>query len=84
MYIYSFFSSSAVWNEIRENQSIVEWWKLLWFPINIPKHTFIAWLAIKNALSTGAKLLHCGFKGDVHCSFCRNGIEDREHLFFYV
>ena len=31
--------------------------KRIWFPLNIPKHAFISWLAIKNALSTGAGLL---------------------------
>jgi hypothetical protein len=32
--------------------------------------------------STGRKLLCWGFQGDVKCVFCRNGIEDRDHLFF--
>lgn len=37
---------------------------------------------MREALSTGDKLLWWGYKGDVQCAFCRYGIEDRDHLFF--
>jgi len=42
----------------------------------------LTWLAMRDALSTGRKLLGWGFQGDVKCIFCRFGIEDRDHLFF--
>jgi hypothetical protein len=43
---------------------------------------FILWLAIHDRLTTGDWLLVWDFKGDVNCSFCRAGIESRNHLFF--
>jgi hypothetical protein len=38
-------------------------WKLIWFPLFIPKHDFIVWLALQNALSIGSKPLQCGYGG---------------------
>jgi hypothetical protein len=32
---------------------IVEWWKLVWFSLAIPKQAFILWLAICNGLTAG-------------------------------
>jgi len=61
---------------------IVDWWPLVWFHFFITKQAFVAWLAMRDALSTGRKLLCWGFLGDVKCTFCRFGIEDRDHLFF--
>jgi hypothetical protein len=49
-------------------QGIVDWWKLIWFPLSIPKHDFIAWLALKNALSIGSKLLQWGHGDIVGCT----------------
>lgn len=39
--------------------------------------------AFKNALITGERMMRWGFKGETNCVFCRNGLEDRNHLFFY-
>lgn len=57
-------------------------WKLVWFAVAIPKQAFIVWLAARDSLITGERLLKWGFKGDVLCAFCRGGIEGRNHLFF--
>jgi hypothetical protein len=57
------FSCSDTWNAIRVKQNIVEWWFLVWFPFSIPKQAFVTWLAMRDALSTGRKLLCWGFKG---------------------
>lgn len=78
------YSSYETWNELQHKHGVVKWGKLLWFPLFIPKHPFISWLAIKNAITTGAKLLQWGFMGAVLCSFCRSTIEDHDdqYLFF--
>lgn len=34
------FSSASSWQEIRKKHYIVNWWKLIWFPLNIPKACF--------------------------------------------
>ena len=46
------FSCAATYAEIIDKSSEVEWWKLVWFHLIIPKHLFIGWLAIINKLST--------------------------------
>jgi hypothetical protein len=76
------YSCSDTWAAIQIKQNIVNWWSLVWYPLSIPKQAFVTWLAMRDALSTGTKLLSWGFQGDVNCVFCRYGIEDRGDLFF--
>jgi hypothetical protein len=76
------YSSAATWDALREKHDLVDWFQLVWFPLVIPKHSFLSWLVIKNALVTGERMLHWGFIGDTDCVFCRNGVEDRNHIFF--
>lgn len=76
------YSSSDTWEAVQNRKPIVEWWKLVWFGIPIPKQAFILWLAIRNGLTTGEKLLSWGYNGEANCVFCRGCIESREHLFF--
>jgi hypothetical protein len=76
------FSSSCTWDALREKQNIVAWYSLVWFPLAIPKHAFLVWLAIKNALATGIRMLQWGFQGETSCVFCRSVVEDLPHLFF--
>jgi hypothetical protein len=76
------FSCATTWSELRVKGSEVNWWKILWFPHNIPQHSFIGWLAIKNKLSTRARMLKWGFTVDGNCGFCRNSLETRNHIFF--
>jgi hypothetical protein len=35
------FVSSNTWQALREKKDQIEWWKLVWFPLAIPKHAFI-------------------------------------------
>ena len=46
------FRFTKTWEMIREKHSCINWWKSIWFPGHIPKHSFISWLAIKNRLLT--------------------------------
>ncbi|XP_050207291.1 uncharacterized protein LOC126656730 [Mercurialis annua] len=48
----------------------------------IPKHSFIAWLAIKKSLKTRDKLKRWGCIDNENCVFCNNAPESVEHLFF--
>lgn len=75
------YSSSDTWEALRLKYMRVDWWDLIWFFLAIPRHAFILWLAMKNALTTGDKLLKWGFQGRTMCVFCRYGVEDRAHLF---
>ena len=44
------FSCAATWNELRTKGNEVNWWNLIWYSLNIPRHSFIGWLAILNKL----------------------------------
>lgn len=70
------------WEAIRIKQNPVIWWRLVWFPMEIPKQVFILWLAARDGLSTGERLLRWGFDGAIMCVFCRGRIEGISHLFF--
>lgn len=50
------FHSGATWYSLRAHSSIVSWYGLIWYKGNTPKHSFIAWLAILNRLSTKDRL----------------------------
>jgi hypothetical protein len=74
--------SSDTWNHLRKKKVEVDWWPLIWFPHAILKQAFLMWLAVKNRLTTGDRLLAWGYNGDTQCVFFRHGIESRNHLFF--
>ena len=37
--------------------SLAHWWQLAWFSKRIRKHTFVAWLAIHNKLTTKDRMV---------------------------
>ena len=76
------FSCAATGNKLRTKGNEVNWWNLIWFSLNIPRHSFIGWLAILNKLPTKERMLKWGFNVDGNCVFCRNAIETRNHIFF--
>lgn len=49
------------------------WWKLNWFSLTIPRHTFILWLVVRNSLTTGERLL---ISGDIKETFCVDSTEE--------
>ena len=46
------FATSHTWDFLRGTQTKVPWYHLVWFTGNIPRHSFIVWLAMLNKLST--------------------------------
>ncbi|XP_074306160.1 uncharacterized protein LOC141641397 [Silene latifolia] len=59
------------------------WWhKLAWNRMNVPKHSFIVWLAVQGRLYTKDRLLHLGGNGDTVCYLCGMDAETQNHLFF--
>ena len=76
------FSCAATWEHFRTKGEEVNWWKLIWFKEAIPKHSFIGWLVIRNRLSKKASLMEWVLGGDSACLYCRQSIENRDHLFF--
>lgn len=49
---------------------------------NIPKHTFIFWLAVKSRLITWERLAAWGYSGDILCTLFRVRMESQDHLYF--
>jgi hypothetical protein len=76
------FTCADTRQHLRVKQIEVNWWKLVWFTNAIPKHSFIGWLTIRNRLVTKDRLLQWGLGVDPMCLFCRQNLEDQDHLFF--
>lgn len=76
------FSVKAVWNKLRRRNPIVSWANLLWHKDNIPRCSFINWLACRDRLRTKAKLCRWGVLDNNQCVLCAGNVEDRDHLFF--
>jgi hypothetical protein len=76
------YSYAATWERIREVFPIVSSWKLVWFPMAIPKHSFILWLTFRDALVTKQKMHSWRYTGPSLCPFCYGAFESRAHLFF--
>ncbi|KAK2658766.1 hypothetical protein Ddye_005299 [Dipteronia dyeriana] len=46
------YSAVSAMDSLRTPHPLVSWYKIMWFPQNIPRMGFILWLAIKGRLST--------------------------------
>lgn len=41
---------------------------LVWFPMAIPRQTFVFWLAARDSVATWERMLKRRYKGDVMCA----------------
>ncbi|XP_022149381.1 uncharacterized protein LOC111017811 [Momordica charantia] len=64
------FSVSSAWDVLRPTQPLVPWFSSLWFSGNISKHSFIAWLAVRDRLATLDRLRRWDSSIPVSCVFC--------------
>jgi len=76
------FSSKDILHAIRVPNPICELYKGVWFPNSTPKYSFITWIAFRNRLATGEKLVKWNNDANGGCSFCDEAMETREHIFF--
>ena len=60
----------------------VEWHRLLWSSLTIPKHSVIVWMAILNRLPTMDRLISWGIETSGTCCLCQEEVETRDHVFF--
>nr|XP_009601179.1 uncharacterized protein LOC104096501 [Nicotiana tomentosiformis] len=58
------------------------WSRWVWSKGNVPKHSFICWLAGHGQLLTRVRLQKMGVTQDTMCAICDNAPETIEHLFF--
>jgi hypothetical protein len=73
---------AETWDQLRVKLHVVEWHKVVWFSQAIPRHAFILWLALRDALVTKENMCFLGFSSPSVCMFCYGCIESRGHLFF--
>ncbi|GJS50336.1 reverse transcriptase zinc-binding domain-containing protein [Tanacetum coccineum] len=76
------FSVNHTYRELLRNDDDAEWWKIIWFSLNIPKHAFIVWLAVQNKLTTQDKIKQWGSYDVMCCALCRRDLDSHSHLFF--
>ncbi|GAV73100.1 LOW QUALITY PROTEIN: zf-RVT domain-containing protein, partial [Cephalotus follicularis] len=75
------FSTHKAWNGIRCPSSEVPWHTLVWHRVQIPKHSFCLWLALRGAHKTRDKV-RAGGSTLTACVFNCGEEEMLEHLFF--
>ena len=74
------YTMGSAWNAIRRTAPVARWSNLIWFHGNIPRASFIVWLAFKSKLSTRDKY-HSPQVGD-SCVLCCSAQESHRHLLF--
>ncbi|KAE8675100.1 hypothetical protein F3Y22_tig00111693pilonHSYRG00046 [Hibiscus syriacus] len=70
-----------VWDMIRTQGIKVHWHRLIWYPLHIPKHSLISWMALLDRLPTRDRLRRMGLCSDSICVSCCQFQESRDHLF---
>ncbi|XP_062109388.1 uncharacterized protein LOC133820007 [Humulus lupulus] len=63
-------------------QEKFHWSKAVWGRFNIPKHSFILWLAVQHRLKTRDRLSRFNIAEDSACLLCAGAEESGTHLFF--
>ncbi|XP_039043487.1 uncharacterized protein LOC120182633 [Hibiscus syriacus] len=73
--------AKEIWGKIILQGQKVYWNRLVWYPMHLPKHSLITWMAILNMLPTCDRLQHMGFVTAGLCVNCRAFNKNRDHLF---
>jgi hypothetical protein len=76
------FESPEIWEQLRTKDPVVGWYKIVWFSSAIPRHSFILWLVLRDALSTKERMCMWSFECPSVCLFCHGRHENRGPLFF--
>ncbi|KAE8687059.1 putative serine/threonine-protein kinase [Hibiscus syriacus] len=76
-----FMRTKEICEHIRPQVQKVIWQRLIWYPLHIPKHSLIAWMAILNKLPTRDCLERMRICTDGLCINCSTHQETRDHIF---
>ncbi|GKA75562.1 putative RNA-directed DNA polymerase [Tanacetum coccineum] len=81
------FSVATVWECIRPRGEEIDWYDLVWFSHNIPRHAIHLWLVIKRKLKTQDKLRQWDVSSNTNlnllqCPLCKRQPDSHDHLFF--
>ncbi|XP_074313785.1 uncharacterized protein LOC141648976 [Silene latifolia] len=76
------YSIAKGYDVIKNKGDKIHWHCFVWNKHTVPKHSFLTWIYMHNALNTNAKLHRLGISEDDTCAICGNGPETSSHLFF--
>lgn len=76
------FSSRDTWERIRTPAPLVPWHSVAWFREEIPRCSFITWMALLGRLPTRDRLISWGMTVPSGCVLCSSADESLSHLFF--
>ncbi|GJU66677.1 zinc knuckle CX2CX4HX4C containing protein [Tanacetum coccineum] len=79
------YSVAAVWECIRPRNNEIDWFNVVWFNHQIPRHAIHLWLVIKRKLKTQDTLRHWDVSTNLNslqCPLCDLQPDTHEHLFF--
>lgn len=76
------FSAKTTWHRLREHSPLVPWSSLIWFKEEIPRCSFVTWMAVLARLPTKDRLASWGMNVQTQCVLCFSGTESHAHLFF--
>ncbi|KAK2642029.1 hypothetical protein Ddye_023792 [Dipteronia dyeriana] len=74
--------ASSVLASLRASHPLVPWFKLVWFPQNIPIMSFILWMAVRGRLPTRDRIHKYDPEVVTTCVLCNSHLESHAHLFF--
>lgn len=73
---------ASAWQAIRTMFPVVPWYKVVWFPHNVPKLSFVQWVAVQKGLATMDRLLKWVIVSENKYIFCNGLGETQDHLYF--
>ncbi|GKD43866.1 reverse transcriptase zinc-binding domain-containing protein [Tanacetum coccineum] len=76
------FSINNIWKDMEVEDGKVDWYNVIWFNKNIPRHAFVLWVALQGRLSTQDRIAAWKPNDVMQCGFCKKCLDSVEHLFF--
>ena len=76
------FSTHVTWQLTRPPGTQCTWSRGIWFSQANPKFAFMAWLALRDRLSTMDRVSNWSQGVDTTCVLCKNDTETKKHMFF--
>ncbi|KAK3204767.1 hypothetical protein Dsin_018813, partial [Dipteronia sinensis] len=67
---------------LRAPHPLVPRFKLVWFPQNIPRMSFILWMVVRGRLPSRDRIHKYDPRAVTTCVLCNSHLESHAHLFF--
>lgn len=79
--LYGEYEVKSACESMRKTKDPFSWHDRIWFPNNIPRHSFVSWMTLKQGLRTLGKLKNRGVVDSDWCVLCWCRVETEERLF---